>query len=141
VIECADESCCSPPRKALQSMFADTFMPPPCSILQTSSKLIVPSLLDKGTSKFSPFLVRLSADLSSPLEGLKQMPYDMFSPSVQSGLKKKYVQPVGSISHLRRVFKCTVVACMARLSKTIVKLEYGHSTLLPKGKRASLHCA
>ncbi|XP_055913073.1 uncharacterized protein LOC129946780 [Eupeodes corollae] len=51
VIKCADESCCSTPRSALKSVFADTFMPPPCPIFQTPSKLVVPSLLDKGTSK------------------------------------------------------------------------------------------
>ncbi|GBP22766.1 hypothetical protein EVAR_13557_1 [Eumeta japonica] len=56
VVKCADESCCPPTRSALKSVFADTFMPPPCPIFQTSSKLVVPSLLDKGTSKFSPLL-------------------------------------------------------------------------------------
>ncbi|GBP23662.1 hypothetical protein EVAR_80279_1 [Eumeta japonica] len=83
VIKCADESCCSPPRSALKSVFTYTFMPPPCPILQTPSKLVVPSLLDKGKSKFSPLLVRLSVDLSPPPEGFKQMPYDFFCPSVQ----------------------------------------------------------
>ncbi|CAG9584279.1 unnamed protein product [Danaus chrysippus] len=95
VIKCADESCCSPPRSALKSVLADTFMPPPCPILQTPSKLVVPSLLDKGTSKFSPLLVRLSVDLLPPLEGFKQMPYDFFCPSVQSDLKKKVCPTCG----------------------------------------------
>lgn len=95
VIKCADESCCSPPRSALKSVFTDTFMPPPCPILQTPSKLVVPSLLDKGKSKFSPLLVRLSVNLSPPLEGFKQMPYDFFCPSVQSDLKKKVCPTCG----------------------------------------------
>ncbi|GBP30809.1 hypothetical protein EVAR_82551_1 [Eumeta japonica] len=95
VVKCADESCCPPTRSALKSVFADTFMPPPCPILQTSSKLVVPSLLDKGTSKFSPLLVRLSVALSPPLEGFKQMPYDFFCPSVQSDLKKKVCPTCG----------------------------------------------
>lgn len=95
VIKCADESCCSPPRSALKSVLAETFMPPPCPILQTPSKLVVPSLLDKGTSKFSPLLVRLSVDVSPSIEGFKQMPYDFFCPSVQSDLKKKVCPTCG----------------------------------------------
>ncbi|GBP08420.1 hypothetical protein EVAR_77123_1 [Eumeta japonica] len=95
VVKCADESCCPPTRSALKSVFADTFIPPPCPILQTPSKLVVPSLLDKGTSKFSPLLVRLSVALSPPLEGFKQMPYNFFCPSVQSDLKKKVCPTCG----------------------------------------------
>ncbi|GBP13673.1 hypothetical protein EVAR_7010_1 [Eumeta japonica] len=120
VVKCADESCCPPTRSALKSVFADTFMPPPCPILQTPSKLVVPSLLDKGTSKFSPLLVRLSVALSPPLEGFKQMPYDFFCPSVQSDLKKK------------TVFFCTSDASDERIrvaSKSVdrgARLEHGY---------------
>ncbi|XP_063895457.1 uncharacterized protein LOC135118163 [Helicoverpa armigera] len=103
VIKCANESCCSPPRSAFKSVLADTFMPPPCPILQTPSKLVVPSLLDKGTSKFSPLLVRLSVDLSPPLEEFKQMPYDFFCPSVQFDLKKKVCPTCGIYVHDKTV--------------------------------------
>lgn len=95
VIKCADESCCSRSRSALKSVFPDTFLPPPCPILQTPSKLVVPSQLDKGSCKFSPLLVRLSVDLSPPLEGFKQMPYDFFCPSVQSDLKNRICATCG----------------------------------------------
>lgn len=89
--------------KCIEICAADTFMPPPCPILQTPSKLVVPSLLDKGTSKFSPLLVRLSVDLSNPLEGFKHMPYDFFCSSVQSDLKKKVCPTCGIYLHGKTV--------------------------------------
>lgn len=104
-------------------MFADTFMSPPCPILQALSKLVAPSLLDKGTSKFSPFLVRLSVDLSPPLGGFDQMPYDFFCPSVQSDLKKKVCPTCGIYFTSHKVVQmhfCTRVLPKGRMSFSAV---------------------
>lgn len=110
-------------------MFADTFMSPPCPILQALSKLVVPSLLDKGTSKFSPFLVRLSVDLSPPLEGFDQMPYDFFCPSVQSDLKKKVCPTCGIYFTSHKIVQMHF--CYLH-SKTVQ--DHSETRVLPEGR-------
>ncbi|GBP51586.1 hypothetical protein EVAR_42767_1 [Eumeta japonica] len=47
VIKCADESRSN---SALNSVFPDTFLPPPCPILQASNRFVVPSQLDSCES-------------------------------------------------------------------------------------------
>lgn len=112
----------------------------PCPILQTSSKFVVLSQLDKGSCKFSPLFVRLSVDLLSPLDGFKQMPYNIFWHSVQSDFKNRICAIyIYFISHnsvqMHRHFVYGKTAQDHRESK--VRLQQ----LTAKSKWASLHCA
>ncbi|GBP77154.1 hypothetical protein EVAR_38733_1 [Eumeta japonica] len=75
--------------------FRKLFCRHPAQSFKSPSKFVVPSQLDKGSCKFSPLLVRLSVDLSPPLEGFKQMPYDIFCSSVQFDLKNRICATCG----------------------------------------------
>lgn len=117
-MKCTDISCCSPQRSALRDALPDGFLQPPCPLLQTPSKLVIPSLQDKESCKFAPLLVRLAAKVEPDLGNLKTMPYDFFCPSVHQEIEKKTCKTCGryftsqasTIEHERRVHSKKVSA-------------------------------
>ena len=75
----------------MKQILNEGFLPPPYSIVQSTTGLTAPQPMDNngkdlGKDRFSPLLLRLKIPLRPQHDNFLKMPYDYFCPSVKSSL-------------------------------------------------------
>ena len=95
IVKCADLQCCSKPRSSYFNIVQERFLLPPLPLVQTSEGLRVPERsgdMASHTNFPSLFLAQsLKIDHLIPRSAnkYKQIPYDLYCPSVQSSLNDR----------------------------------------------------
>lgn len=97
IVKCLDTSCCSAPRSSYFSILPQRFLPPPFPVVQTGEGLKTPdrsgSINQQEQHLFPSLFTALSLSLEAVLprsvRSLKELPYDLYCPSVQSVLTER----------------------------------------------------
>lgn len=87
IVKCETITCCGARRSSLWKLLKKGFLPSPVLIKQTSEGYGVTGN-DDNEAKFAPLLLQLSLNLQASFH-LKQVPYDIYCPSVESYLFKR----------------------------------------------------
>ena len=97
IVKCSDNKCCSKPRSSYFSVVTDRFLPPPLPIVQTSEGLKIPErTTDDASHKFPSLFAAQSLKVDDILprssNPYRSIPYDLYSPSIQSVLSDRICQ-------------------------------------------------
>jgi len=102
IVKCFDERCCSSPRSDYFKIMPQRFLPPPLPLLQSANGLTCPDfpmkehqLKPSFTSVFLTRSMDQQALLPKSAKLFKEVPYDLYCPSVQGILHKRICKQCG----------------------------------------------
>lgn len=99
IVKCSNRECCSEPRSSYFDVMPTQFLSAPIRIKQTDDglKAVSPSLFDSGSyvSLFLQNSINIAKMLPKSLPTYKELPYDLYCPSVQKVLQSRICKTCG----------------------------------------------
>ncbi|KAJ8686037.1 hypothetical protein QAD02_021830 [Eretmocerus hayati] len=101
ITRCEDRRCCGPPRSNLRTILPTGFLPPPVLVRherETGLLEAVPMEIEDSNARFLPLFQRLAlSKLNIPRPfAFKEMPYDLYCPSVRSEILGRTCRTCGT---------------------------------------------
>ena len=84
MVKCKDSLCYKETRSSLRVVLPGGFLPIPFSLIQGPNGLIIPKPNGHDGKNFASFLLRQSLGIAPPYDRFRELPYDMYCPSLQS---------------------------------------------------------
>lgn len=84
ITKCSDDSCCAPRRSALKNVLYQGFLPAPFPMSQNPFR--IPSPDEVRSEIFSSLLVRQSITLRPDFSQGREIPYDLYCPSIKDNI-------------------------------------------------------
>lgn len=90
--------CCGKIRSNIRDFLIDGFIPPPYPVVQTHKGLVIPPPSESKNTKFANLFTRLTFKKTPIKYTIKQkeIPYDLYCPSVSSDLDRRVCQECGA---------------------------------------------
>jgi len=95
IIKCDNRSCCKPYRSNLKELLYQGFLPAPYRVKSTEHGIVIPPPESHNEEKFAPLMFRLSFSMHPEWPPTKEVPYDLYCPSVLQDVDKRTCDSCG----------------------------------------------